>query len=55
MSFNNERVEMTNKLAELGFDPTARNSLYGTTGHSKQVKTEAFKIIQKFISVTGQF
>ena len=31
--FNNERVEMTNKLAELVFHPTVRNLLHGTTEH----------------------
>ena len=46
---------MTNKLAELGFYPTVRNLLYSATGHSEQVNTEAFKIKQNLISVTGQF
>ena len=53
--FNDEKVEMTNKLAELGFYPTVTNLLYGTTGHSQQVNTEAFNIIQNVISITGQF
>ena len=49
--FNNKRVKMTNKLADMVFYPTARNLLCGTTGHSEQLNTDEFKIIQTFISV----
>ena len=54
--FNIERVEMTNKVGELGFYPPVRLVLYSTTGrHSEHVNTGTFNIIQHFICVTGQF
>ena len=55
--FNNKRVKIINKLAELGFYITVMNLLYGTctAGHSEQVNTEVFKILQHFIYVTCQF
>ena len=44
---------MTNKLAELVyFQQSVRDLLYVINGHSEQVNTEVFKIIQNLISVT---
>ena len=53
--FFNERQSMLQKLAELNFNPSIHNLLYGSSNNDVKTNIKAFKIIQGFIEDTGRF
>ena len=50
-----ERNEMLFKLQELGFEPSLKNILYGSSEYSVAKNIQAFDIIQNFIQTTARF